>query len=217
MVITESKSKKIFRMRGKKISILKIAKRLDLKEGTVHSHCTMKSYRKELNQALPFLEKRSNFKSTAGYTPEKIEPITNVLKKYNRSFDSLIIIGYQNCDKIVDLMLKKKKKVIANDVRPNVFCNYKEIYTILMDAISLKFRKTLDEIKNFNPRCAAYINLTGGENLIKHVFKKGFYPIIATVSSRPGRNKKFSSLERCEKLGFKTYRIAHHTFLAIYE
>jgi hypothetical protein len=217
MVITNEVAEKIFNWRSQGISVSWISYYLGISENTIISHLRLKSYEKELYEAMPNLKRRSNFCSTSGYCPEKIKYIVNTMKKNINLFDAILIIGFEHCKSIVNLMDQTNKKIIGNDVRESVFSRYPQVQKIVKDAVDLEFRDTLDEIKRTNSRCAAYVNLTGKADLIEYVFSCDFNPIVAVVYDREDKTRYTSSLNRCKDLGFKTYHLSKKTYLAIYE
>ena len=208
MVIRKEESEKIFLLKNQGISIPIISKFLKIKKCTITAHCRKKSHEEELYEALPYLNNINNFRSSKGYTIGKNEFIIDILKRNINSFDSLLIIGFQHCKEIINLMDQKNKKVIAVDARSSVFSGFERIKKIRTDAVDSKFMYILDSIKYDYPNCAVYLNLTGEADLIEYIYDSNFYPIIAVTSPRGPKGYEKSSLGRSELLGFENYQIS---------
>lgn len=215
-VITEDIDKQISEMRKQSISVEKIARILNLNPGSLKIYLYRKSYRKEWNEAKDICP-LDDFCPTGGFSPEKIKLIIDVLKRVIDKYKSLLIIGYQHCEEIVDLMKKYKKYIIVVDCREQAFGEDKSIKTYRANANGQKFKNILDEIKLNYPNVAVYNNLTGRKKLIGEVYKRDFYPIITVASERPGRNQKISAAEKCRELGATTYKLSRNMKLAVSE
>lgn len=162
----------------------------------------------------PSKTKSSHECSPNGHHSGKAYWIQHFLEKDKELYDSLIIIGFQNCIDLTHVVIGElNKKVVINDIRETkeVKCFREECtnskgMVFVYDALSPEFQIFLDGVSKNYGRCAVFVNLTGRFDLIKSLRDRGFSPILAVVTPHSGRGKPAaeSAVEKCEKeLGAK--------------
>lgn len=148
-----------------------------------------------------------------GMHSDKFVAVTYRLMKNLDRFDSLVIIGYQNCRSLDKIMKKENKTVVAIDIGTFEdekinweFRKFKKengenayTYNVTDKSFYTLFKAIVEKYK----RCAIFINLTGQLQIIRFVKECKCPLILAVVGPRAGKgkDKKDSSLEGCKAIG----------------
>lgn len=218
-VITKEVAEQMLQLRKQGKSIPKISKTFGLNPGSVRMHFYRQTNEKEWQEAkasVPNMN-RAYYCPSSGFDPKKLKHVIDTLKRNIYAFTTLLIIGYQHCEEIVDLMKRYGIHVIAIDCRRQAFYGAEGIETIVANALDLEeITKILDRIIRDYPKCAIYYNLTGRIYLLEEIYKRKFYPKISVVSSRLG-GKDVSSFEQSKQLNAKSHHLKGSMSVAISE